>query len=241
MTTWTEAVVTAALAAAQDRGVLGPGSVGQHVAHAREFARALKETTGIVDPEAVLDLGSGSGLPGTGARAGMATLPHSAPRLLRPTIGTAGGGGRYLRVRGAGLRLLRTSGDRRARARIPGRRSAVVVARMFGPPAVTSECASPFLKVGGALVVSTAPTEDGLDSEVAADQVERAGDGPRSSVARRVGLRHPATGNALPRAVPAARRGPPEAAALLSEAGLAVTLPGSRVPPAFGHTGPSWR
>ena len=32
-----------------------------------------------------------------------------------------------------------------------------VVARLFGPPAVTAECAAPFLRVGGFLVVSDPP------------------------------------------------------------------------------------
>jgi 16S rRNA (guanine527-N7)-methyltransferase len=51
----------------------------------------------------------------------------------------------------------------RARAeeagRDPGLRSAfdVAVARSFGPPAVTAECVSPFLSVGGRLVVSEPP------------------------------------------------------------------------------------
>jgi 16S rRNA (guanine527-N7)-methyltransferase len=35
----------------------------------------------------------------------------------------------------------------------------LVTARSFGPPAVTSECAARFLKIGGALVVSEPPQE----------------------------------------------------------------------------------
>jgi 16S rRNA (guanine527-N7)-methyltransferase len=37
----------------------------------------------------------------------------------------------------------------------------LVVARSFGPPAVTAECASGFLRVGGQLVVSEPPTDAG--------------------------------------------------------------------------------
>jgi len=37
----------------------------------------------------------------------------------------------------------------------------VVVARGFGPPPVTAECAAPFLRVGGALVVSEPPASEG--------------------------------------------------------------------------------
>ncbi len=49
------------------------------------------------------------------------------------------------------------------RAELAGRRPELrgrldaVVARGFGPPAVTAECASPFLRVGGVLVVSEPP------------------------------------------------------------------------------------
>ena len=177
MTTWTEAVVTAALAAAQDRGVLGPGSVGQHVAHAREFARALKETTGIVDPEAVLDLGSGSGLPGLVLAlewplSRIVLLDSSVRRseLLEEAVGTCG----------YGERVSVCCGRAEIVGREPGSRGtfSVVVARLFGPPAVTSECASPFLKVGGALVVSTAPTEDGLDTRWPPTRLSELGMGP---------------------------------------------------------------
>jgi 16S rRNA (guanine527-N7)-methyltransferase len=35
----------------------------------------------------------------------------------------------------------------------------LVVARGFGPPAVTAECAAPFLELGGRLVVSDPPDE----------------------------------------------------------------------------------
>jgi 16S rRNA (guanine527-N7)-methyltransferase len=35
----------------------------------------------------------------------------------------------------------------------------VVTARSFGPPAVTAECAAPFLAAGGRLLVSEPPTE----------------------------------------------------------------------------------
>ncbi len=58
----------------------------------------------------------------------------------------------------------------RARAEEAGRRDDLrgrfdtVVARGFGPPPVTAECAAPFLELGGRLVVSEPPaaaTEDG--------------------------------------------------------------------------------
>ncbi|HEX7134245.1 MAG TPA: RsmG family class I SAM-dependent methyltransferase, partial [Iamia sp.] len=47
--------------------------------------------------------------------------------------------------------------------RDPGRRGGAdaVVARSFGPPAATAECAAPLLRVGGALVVSEPPGGSG--------------------------------------------------------------------------------
>ena len=53
------------------------------------------------------------------------------------------------------------------RAEIAGRdpglrgRFDAVSARSFGRPGVTAECAAPFLEVGGALVVSEPPADDG--------------------------------------------------------------------------------
>jgi 16S rRNA (guanine527-N7)-methyltransferase len=43
-----------------------------------------------------------------------------------------------------------------------------VVARSFGPPAVTAECAAPFLVVGGRLVVSEPPGDDRDDEGIGA-------------------------------------------------------------------------
>jgi 16S rRNA (guanine527-N7)-methyltransferase len=47
-------------------------------------------------------------------------------------------------------------------ARVPDLRGSfgAVVARSFGPPAVTAECAAPFLSTGGVLVVSEPPEGD---------------------------------------------------------------------------------
>lgn len=47
--------------------------------------------------------------------------------------------------------------------RVAGRRGAfdLVTARGFGPPAVTAECAAPFLRVGGRVIASEPPDEAG--------------------------------------------------------------------------------
>jgi 16S rRNA (guanine527-N7)-methyltransferase len=39
----------------------------------------------------------------------------------------------------------------------------LVTARSFGPPAVTAECAAAFLKLGGVLIVSEPPEDDGTE------------------------------------------------------------------------------
>lgn len=60
---------------------------------------------------------------------------------------------------GLGHRVDVVDGRAEAVARDPGHRAryALVVARGFGPPAVTAECAVGFLRPGGALVVSEPP------------------------------------------------------------------------------------
>lgn len=58
----------------------------------------------------------------------------------------------------------------RERAEVAGRDERLracfdlVVARSFGPPAVTAECGAPFLKAGGLLVVSEPPASAGSPS-----------------------------------------------------------------------------
>jgi 16S rRNA (guanine527-N7)-methyltransferase len=67
----------------------------------------------------------------------------------------------------------------RERAEVAGRRPQLrtgfdlVVARGFGPPAVTAECGAPFLVVGGALVVAEPP--GGSPDRWPSDGLARAG------------------------------------------------------------------
>jgi 16S rRNA (guanine527-N7)-methyltransferase len=102
-----------------------------------------------------LDLGSGGGLPG---------LPLALARPDTSWILLDGGTSRaaFLEEAVEQLRL----GDRvrvvASRAEEAGRgelRSTldVVVSRSFGPPAVTAECAAPFLRPGGRLMVAEPP------------------------------------------------------------------------------------
>jgi 16S rRNA (guanine527-N7)-methyltransferase len=121
-------------------------------------------------PRRCLDLGSGAGLPGLVIAA------------LRPTwqVLLLEGGTRRAAWLEEATGLIGAQAQvqvvaRRAEdaAHDPGLRRSidVVVARSFGPPPVTAECAAGFLRVGGLLVVSEPPgpptdrwPRDGLDT-----------------------------------------------------------------------------
>lgn len=140
------------LAESQCRGFVGPGRVEDHVAHASAFAQAALKV-----PARVLDLGSGGGLPGLvlaclhWTDADWVLLDANERRTDFVVTMVA-----RLEL-GERVRVLR------ARAEVAGRedrwryRFDAVVARSFGPPAVTAECASPFLGAGGQLLVSEPP------------------------------------------------------------------------------------
>lgn len=141
---------------ARERGFLGPGPVAGHVEHALGFVQAA----GTPPPARVVDLGSGGGVPGLP----LALAWPSAQFLLLDAMER-----RALFLLDAVARLgLR---DRvivgHARAEEAGRDELwrgwadLVVARSFGPPAVTAECAAAFLGVGGRLLVSEPPTGTG--------------------------------------------------------------------------------
>ncbi len=143
------------LAEARRLGFLGPGSVVATIEHARGFARHLPPTGG-----QVLDLGSGGGVPGLvlaaeDASLGLVLLDASERRTawLSRAVGRLGLEQRVQVVTGRAEELGRASRWRSG--------FGAVVARGFGPPRVTAECAVPFLKVGGVLVVSEPPGEHG--------------------------------------------------------------------------------
>jgi 16S rRNA (guanine527-N7)-methyltransferase len=145
----------ATLDRARELGFLGPGEIEAHVAHALAFASAADE-----EPGRALDLGAGGGVPGLVLAAGpwVATswllLDASERRCAFLTTAVAElGVGHHVEVR-------------RDRAEVAGRDADLracfdlVVSRGFGPPAVTAECAAPFLAVGGRLIVSEPPMPD---------------------------------------------------------------------------------
>lgn len=139
------------LTRAQRLGVLGPGSIDDHLRHAEAYAGAVEA------PARALDLGSGAGLPGLVLAVG--AWPTTAWTLLDASQR------RWALLTEAvdALGLTDRVGVVRGRAEEAGRDPSLregfdlVVARGFAAPAVTAECAAPFLEVGGRLVVSDPP------------------------------------------------------------------------------------
>lgn len=139
------------LGEAQRLGHIGPGPLAAQV----DRSLALCAAFPAVPDGPILDLGSGGGLPGLVMAA---AWPQSRWTLLD---------GRALRatfLRWAVSELgwddrVQVIGERAERVgRSAARASAeAVVARGFGAPAVTAECAAPLLQVGGLLVVTEPP------------------------------------------------------------------------------------
>lgn len=131
-------------------GLLGPGPARDHLEHARAFIAALTDVRGLV-----VDLGSGGGVPG---------LPVlvARPDLRLVLVDASARRGAFLRTAVAALDAADRAEVVVGRAEEVGRgwlRGAAdaVIARSFGPPATTAECAAPLLRSGGRLVVSEPP------------------------------------------------------------------------------------
>lgn len=108
----------------------------------------------------LVDLGSGGGLPGLvlavgrpGARWVLLDSSARSTRFLDEAAEQLGVAGRVSVVWGRAEEAAREDGLRA--------QASTVVARSFGPPALTAECASGFLAPGGRLVVSEPPASDG--------------------------------------------------------------------------------
>jgi 16S rRNA (guanine527-N7)-methyltransferase len=113
---------------------------------------------GLPERGRVLDLGSGGGVPGL-------VLAVSRPALHVTLLEARARACRFLRQAVAELGLAAVAVVE-ARAEEAARRDGLrevfdaVVARSFGPPAVTAECAVGFLRPAGRLVVSEPPLDD---------------------------------------------------------------------------------
>jgi 16S rRNA (guanine527-N7)-methyltransferase len=133
------------------RGFLGPGPIDRQVQHALDLAAIVGSPTG-----PFLDLGSGGGLPGLVLAMAWpdapGTLLDSQRRrctFLREAVVWLGFGPRITVACGRAERLAR---EAELRASFD-----VVLARSFGPPPATAECAVGFLEQGGRLVVTEPP------------------------------------------------------------------------------------
>lgn len=165
----TAAPLVAVLGEARDLGFLGPGPIEFHVEHAHAYLAALEGVAG-----AALDLGAGGGVPGlvlAGERPDLAWTFLDAMTKRTAFLERA--------VATLGLSVTVLTGRAEELGREHRQRYGAVVARSFGAPAVTAECASPFLAVGGRLVVSEPP--DGGDRWPAAGLAEL-GMGPAAAL-----------------------------------------------------------
>lgn len=141
----------AVLERARELGFLGPGPLEPHVARALDALPLIPSGAC-----RALDLGSGGGLPGL-------PLALACPRLEWVLLEGSVTRGRYLSTAVASLGMADRVEVVAARAEEAGRRPGMragfdlVVARSFGPPAVTAECGAPFLQVNGQLVVAEPP------------------------------------------------------------------------------------
>ena len=123
--------------------------MARHVDHGRALL------AGVPEEGRVLDLGSGGGLPGL-------VMATYRPELELTLVEARQRACRFLRGAVSSLGLAQVSVvEARAEdaARRPDLREAfdAVVARSFGAPAVTAECAVGFIRPGGRLVVSEPP------------------------------------------------------------------------------------
>lgn len=191
--------VKALLVEARHRGYLGDQPVPRQIEHSRGFAAVCVAVSSAwlgngADPELagaaggetrlLLDLGAGGGIPGLvlglspmPSIDGIALLEGSARRAdwLRHAVESLGLGPR-VEVLGERAELV---------GRLPQwrHRCSIVVARAFGRPAVTAECAAPLLRVGGSLIVSEPPSPE--EGSTCLDVIDGAVRGPSGDLERR--------------------------------------------------------
>jgi len=138
---------------AQRAGFIGPGCIDDHIRRALDLADGLPDTV-----RNVLDLGSGGGLPGLPL---ILAKPAWRWWLLDGSARRAQFLTNALTRLGVTERAQVVPARAEEAARTPLRQSFdAVVSRGFGPPAVTAECAAPFLKVSGLLLVAEPPGDE---------------------------------------------------------------------------------
>jgi 16S rRNA (guanine527-N7)-methyltransferase len=166
----------AVLEEARRLGLLGPGPSEHQVHHAVELARAIRPFDGHF-----LDLGSGGGVPGL-------VLAFEFPDASGCLLDAQRRRCAFLQQAIERLDLVRRlticCGRAETLARDPALRHRfdLVVARSFGPPAVTAECAAGFLRPGGRLVVTEPPDDEASAARWPTDALATLGYGPAERV-----------------------------------------------------------
>jgi len=147
----------------QRRSLIGNSTVAAQIAHSDGFLRAL--CLEAVDGP-VVDLGSGGGIPGL-------VLAVRKSDIHVVMLDSSRRSTDFLNWAVTELELSSSVEVVTERAEIIGRDSryrgvcAAVVARAFGRPALTAECAAPLLRIGGRLIVSEPPGDPVLDARTA--------------------------------------------------------------------------
>jgi 16S rRNA (guanine527-N7)-methyltransferase len=144
----------AVLQDAQRAGAIGPGSLDDAVAHSRGFVHGIAPLPGWH----CVDLGSGGGLPGLPLAL---ELPDTQWTLIDAWAARVDALARAIVQLALEPRVAAIHGraEELGRGSLRGRAD-LVVARAFGPPALTAECAAPLLRPGGLLVVSASRAPD---------------------------------------------------------------------------------
>lgn len=145
------ALLLEVLGTAKGEGALGPGPVEDHLEHALAWAEILPRPLG-----RFADLGSGGGVPGLVLAL---ALPECRGALIDARARRCESLERAVSVLGLEDRIEVIQGRAEELGRRPELRGGfdLVVARGFGPPPATAECAAPLLRPGGHLSVSEPP------------------------------------------------------------------------------------
>ena len=140
------------LVQSRELGFLGPGPAEDHLHHASAFAAGITTV-----PARALDLGAGGGLPGLVLAA--TVWPDTQWCFIDARAKRTAFLEEAVIELGLQDRVQVVTGRAEEIARDPQHRQGydLVVARSFASPAVTAECAAPFLTVGGFLLVSEPP------------------------------------------------------------------------------------
>ncbi|MEM7324395.1 MAG: RsmG family class I SAM-dependent methyltransferase [Actinomycetota bacterium] len=168
-----DSALTEVLERSRAVGFLGPGPIETHIEHAALFGRALGSAE-----RRFADIGAGGGLPGlpilVAAEAVTAVLIDASQKRCSFLVWAVAELELGDRVEVWCGRAEALGHQTRAREQFDA-----VVARGFGPPAVTLECAAPLLRPGGQVIISEPPVHrtwpaDGLaELGLTQDQAEQ--------------------------------------------------------------------